>query len=44
MIKKGETLQMTKLLGEGECRIRFLKKIHVPSVLLRAVPQRFTSR
>ena len=25
-IKKGETFQMTKLLGEGECRIRFLKK------------------
>jgi len=22
-IKKGETFQMTKLLGEGECRIRF---------------------
>ena len=25
-IKKGETFQMTKLLGEGECRIRFLKR------------------
>ena len=25
-IKKGETFQMTKLLGEGECRIRLLKK------------------
>jgi hypothetical protein len=25
-IKKGETFQMTKLLGEGECRIRFRKK------------------
>jgi hypothetical protein len=25
-IKKGETFQITKLLGEGECRIRFLKK------------------
>src|SRR6476646_6320727 len=25
-IKKGETFQMTKLLGEGECRIRFLKE------------------
>src|SRR4051812_45525286 len=25
-IKKGETFQMTKLLGEGECRIRYLNK------------------
>ena len=25
-IKKGQTFQMTKLLGEGECRIRLLKK------------------
>jgi len=25
-IKKGETFQMTKLLGEGECRIRVLEK------------------
>jgi hypothetical protein len=25
-IKKGETFQMTKLLGEGECRIRLRKK------------------
>jgi hypothetical protein len=25
-IKKGETFQMTKLLGEGGCQIRFLKK------------------
>jgi hypothetical protein len=25
-IKKGETFQMTKLLGEGECRIRFMKR------------------
>ena len=25
-IKKGETFQMTKLLGEGERRIRFLKE------------------
>lgn len=25
-IKKGETFEMTKLLGEGECRIRLLSK------------------
>jgi hypothetical protein len=25
-IKKGETFQMTKLLSEGECRIRVLNK------------------
>lgn len=25
-IKKGETFQMTELLGEGECRIRLLSK------------------
>jgi hypothetical protein len=25
-IKKGQTFQMTELLGEGECRIRFGKK------------------
>jgi hypothetical protein len=25
-IRKGETFQMTKLLGEGECRIRFLNR------------------
>jgi len=25
-IKEGETFQITKLLGEGGCRIRFLKK------------------
>lgn len=25
-IRKGETFQMTALLGEGECRIRFLKQ------------------
>ena len=26
MIKKGETFQMTKLLGEGGCQIRFSKR------------------
>lgn len=27
-IKKGQTFQMLELLGEGECRIRFSKKVY----------------